>query len=115
MKKNPSRVSHAPPSKASLREMPEADFTKPGWRRGSHLAARIRKEGLTFQIDGQAPIVLREGAGRPKRGEKVEPTSVHSARLPVAVWAKLEARARRRGISVNALVQEAVAEYLRTG
>jgi hypothetical protein len=113
--KKAKRISHAPPSKASLREMPEADFTKPGWRRGSHLAARIREEGLTFQIDGEAPIVLREGAGRPKNGEGVGASRPHSVRLPDAVWRQLEARARREGTTAHALLRAAIAGFLRTG
>lgn len=40
-------LSHEEPSAASLREMPEVDFSKGTWRR-NHLAARIAKEGATF-------------------------------------------------------------------
>lgn len=114
-KETASRVSHAPPSRASLREMPEADFTKPGWRRGSHLAPRIREGGLTFQVKGQKPIVLREAAGRPKPGEGPGPTTPRSIRLPVAVWAALEARAKRKGTTVHAELRAAVVERLRAG
>ena len=100
--KESSRVSHAEPSKASLRKIPEADFTKGGWRRNPERAARIRKEGITIKVDGRKPYVLRKGAGRPKHGEEVGPSSVRSVRVPDALWHELKVRAKRQGTTVHA-------------
>lgn len=114
MKKNAKRVSHAEPSKASLLEMPEADFSKPGWHRNPARAERIRKDGgYTVAVDGQKPYFVRVGAGRPKRGEKAAPSAARTVRLPVALWKALKARAEKDGSTLNAEIGAAAAEWVR--
>jgi len=58
------------PSKASLREIPEADFSKGTWRRNP-LAARIAKEGYLLP-DGRH-VMPQARRGRPKKGEERPP------------------------------------------
>jgi len=54
----------AEPSKASLKEMPEVDFTTARVQKNPY-AARIAKEGITVQV----------GRGRPKKLAEVGGTS----------------------------------------
>ena len=92
-------VAHDEPSRASLDAIPEADFA----------VARIRKNGYAARI-AEAGIVLKVGRGRPRRGDETGPTVTKSVRLPPAVWAKLEKRARAEGIAVHALLRRALLE-----
>jgi len=62
------------PSKASLREIPEVDFSKARVRRNPY-AARIAKEGIIVQV----------GRGRPKRLLEVGGTHPRSVRFSDAV------------------------------
>ena len=64
-KKSVRKARHAEPTKASLKEIPEVDFTKARMRRNPY-AARIAREGITVQV----------GKGRPRRLEEVGGTSV---------------------------------------
>lgn len=57
--KKAKRARHREPSKASLREIPEIDFTKVKVRKNPY-AARIAKQGVVVQI----------GRGRPKSSSK---------------------------------------------
>ncbi len=97
--KNPTR--HAEPSKASLKEMPEVDFSKVRVRRNHH-AARIAKGGITVQV----------GRGRPKKLEEVGGTSPRSVRFPDEVWKIIEARAKKKGISLHAALREAILAWV---
>ena len=108
MKKKPS-IKQTYASKASLREIPEQRLVKGNWRRNPYID-RIRKDGLTFQIEGEEPIVLRRGAGRPKRGEEVGPTVTLTLRLPARAVDVLKASAKKAGTTVHAEVRAAVAE-----
>jgi hypothetical protein len=92
---------HAEPSKASLKEMPEVDFTKARARKNSY-AARIAKEGITVQV----------GRGRPRKLEEVGGTSPRSVRFPDTVWKLLEARARKRGLTLHAALREAILAWI---
>ena len=89
------------PSAESLREMPEADFTKETWKRRPDIAARIAVEGMIFP-----------GRGRPKKGQEVGPSVPKSIRFPKPYWKALEQRAKREGLSVHALIRVAVAAYV---
>lgn len=86
------------PSRASLREMPEVDFSK---ARRNPYAARIAKEGITIQI----------GRARPR--QLVAPSAVPSVSvdLPKTLWKRVEARAAARGISVETALREAIIEW----
>ncbi len=77
--------THQEPTKASLKEMPEVDFSKARVRGNAH-AARIAKAGITVQV----------GRGRPRKLTEVGGTSPRSVRFPDEVWEMLERRARRR-------------------
>jgi hypothetical protein len=90
------------PSKASLREMPEVDFSKARVHRNPY-AARIAKEGIVVQV----------GRGRPKRLLEVGGTHPRSVRFPHAVWKQVEARAKAKGVSVHAALREAIIAWLK--
>jgi hypothetical protein len=89
-----------PPSKASLREMPEVDFSTGFVRRGP---------------DGLREVLAHARAkrGRPKKGEVAAGSSPRSVRLPDADWAALEVLAKKRGTTVHAILRESVADTLR--
>ena len=90
------------PSKASLREIPEVDFSKARIRRNPY-ATGIAEEG----------IVVRVGRGRPKRLLEVGGTYPRSVRFPEAVWKHIEARAKAKGLTVHAALREAIIAWLR--
>lgn len=94
-------VAHEGPSGASLEAIPEADFATARVRKNPY-AARIEKTGIVLQV----------GRGRPRRGDETGPTVTKSVRLPPAVWAKLEKRARAEGVAVHALLRRALVELV---
>jgi hypothetical protein len=53
---------HTEPTEASLKEIPEVDFSKARVRRNPY-AARIAKEGITVQVGRGRPRKLRRSAG----------------------------------------------------
>jgi hypothetical protein len=71
MKKKPSKTRHREPSKASLREIPEVDFSKTRTRRNRY-AKRIAAEGIVVQV----------GRGRPKRIVEVGGTASGASSAP---------------------------------
>ena len=89
------------PSKASLREIPEVDFST---ARRSPYAARIAKEGIVVQV----------GRGRPKRILEVGGTSPRSVRFPDTVWKQIEARARAERMTIHAALRQAILFWLRS-
>jgi hypothetical protein len=102
------------PSKASLRAMPEFDMDKAKFVRHNPYAARIRKAGgYTVAVDGKKPYFVRVGAGRPKQGQDVGPSTVRSVRLPNALWKELVERAAARKVSLHAELRAAIAKHLR--
>ena len=138
MKKARSRP--ADPSAMSLREMPEIDFDRYRIRKNPY-AAVIAREGISVVHDGpsarslaeipevdfarvqahrsayagrarRAVLQLRTGRGRPRRGQEVGPTPARSIRLPLTVWAALEAAAREAGTTVHGLLRLAVTHLL---
>lgn len=100
-KKSVRKARHAEPSKASLKEIPEVDFSKARVRQNPY-AARIAKEGITVQV----------GRGRPKKLEEVGGTSPRSVRFPDEVWKLLEARAKKKGITLHAALREAILAWI---
>jgi hypothetical protein len=132
----------AEPSAASLREMPEIDFTRHHIRRNPY-APVIAREGISVVHDEpsasslaelpevdpsrvrvqsspyagrarQALMQLKAGRGRPKRGEEIGPTPARSIRLPMTVWEALEEAARGANTTVHALLRLAVTHLLET-
>ncbi len=89
------------PSKASLREMPEIDFSSARARRNPY-AERIAREGLFVQV----------GRGRPKKLLEAGSTSPRSVRFPDEIWRKLEKRASSKGLSLHAALRQAILEWL---
>jgi hypothetical protein len=97
------------PSQASLREMPEVDFSKGEVLRNPH-AARIAKEGY-FLPDGRHIMPLPR-RGRPKKGEGPGPTTPRSVRFPIAVWERVEKKAKAKGLSLHAAIRTAIIEWV---
>ncbi len=91
--------SHRAPSKASLREIPEADFK----------SATVRRNPYADRIAAEGGIHL--GRGRPRKGEETGPTIPRSIRFPAPVWKLLQARARARGMSLHAALRAAIMEW----
>jgi hypothetical protein len=77
-------------SKASLREIPEVDFSKYRTRRNRYV-----------------------GRGRPKRMLEVGGTIPRSVRFPATVWAELEKRAQKKGLTLHAALREAILAWLK--
>jgi hypothetical protein len=112
MKKKTAKTEE--PSKASLRAMPEFDMSKAKFVRHNPYAAGIRKAGgYTIAVDGKKPCFVRVGAGRPKQGQNVGPSSVRSIRLPDALWEELAARAAAHSVTLHAELRAAIAKHLR--
>ena len=90
------------PSRASLRDIPEIDFSTASVRRNPY-AARIAKEGITIQV----------GRGRPTKLLEVGGTRPRSVRFPDVVWKQIEARAKARGMTVHTALREAIVAWLK--
>ena len=102
MKKAKKRSTREP-SAASLREIPEVDFSRVKVRRNPY-AARIAREGIVVQV----------GRGRPKRLLEVGGTRPRSVRFPDGIWKQIEKTARARGLTVHAALREAILGWLRS-
>lgn len=65
-------------------------------------------------LEGKEPLgpPIRIQRGRPKHGEEAAETVVKAVRLPVHLLESLQAQAKEEGLSLNALLQMAAAEYL---
>jgi hypothetical protein len=101
MKKASSKSQRAP-SKTSLQEMPEVDFSRTRLRRNPY-ARRIKAEGLVVQV----------GRGRPQKVLEVGGTVPRSVRFSPAVWALLERRAKAKGLTLHAALREAIVAWAR--
>ena len=99
--KKAKRSEHAEPSKESLREIPEIDFSKATVRKNPY-AKKIAKDGIVVQV----------GRGRPRKLLEVGGTSPRSVRFPDAVWEQLEKRAKKKGITLHAALREAILAWL---
>jgi hypothetical protein len=89
------------PSRASLRDIPQIDFSMARVRRNPY-AARLAKEGITIQV----------GRGRPKKLLEVGGTLPRSVRFPEIVWKQIEARAKAKGMTLHAALREAILAWL---
>lgn len=101
--KTKAKPKHRDPSRASLREIPEIDFTKAKVRRNPY-ATRIAVEGIVFQV----------GRGRPRKLLEVGATRPRSVRFPDHVWALLERRAKAKGMTLHAALREAIIRWAKT-
>jgi len=100
--KKAKQSRHAEPSRASLREIPEVDFSTAKVRKNPY-AARIAAEGLVVQV----------GRGRPKKLLEVGETRPRSVRFPDVVWKRLQARAKQKGLTLHAALREAILTWLK--
>jgi hypothetical protein len=89
------------PSKASLREIPEVDFTTAKVR-GNPYAARVAVEGI---------VHVRRG--RPKKGTETGPTEPRSIRFPSPIWELLEKRAKAQGLTLHSALRAAILDWVR--
>jgi len=101
--KKANKRAQQPPSRRSLREIPEVDFRKVRVKRNPY-ARRIAAEGLVVQV----------GRGRPKRVLEAGRTTPRSVRFPERIWALLERRAKAKGITLHAALREAILEWVRS-
>jgi hypothetical protein len=100
MKKVNKRKRATGPSAASLREIPEIDFSKSVvLGRG---AAGLRK----------AKALFKARRGRPKKGKHPDGSSPRSIRFSDATWRDLERRAKQKGLTLHALLREVIAEWI---
>ena len=101
------------PSRASLKEMPEIDFSKARARKNPY-AARIAKDGgYWIEVDGEPPRFVRTAEGRPKKGAPAAHSITKSVRFPDEVWKALEKRAKKQGITLHAALRKAIVEWLK--
>jgi len=92
---------HHEPSRASLAEMPEADFS----------VARVHRNTQRSRA-AESAARIQYGRGRPLPEAEVGPTEVRSLRLPAAMWRALEVEARERRTTVHALLRELVVNHI---
>jgi hypothetical protein len=92
-----------PPSRASLREMPELDFAHAKVRRNPY-AERIAADGIIVHV--------ARGRGRPRKGTETGPTVPRSVRFPATVWKHLEQRAKAKGLPIHAAIRAAVIAWM---
>ena len=97
-----NRRDQRPPSRRSLREMPEVDFRKARVKRNPY-ARRIVEEGLVVQV----------GRGRPRRVLEAGGTTPRSVRFSDQIWTLLERRAKAKGLTLHAALREAILEWAR--
>jgi hypothetical protein len=97
-----SELVHEGPSPASLAELPEVDLRSGKLRRNPHAK----------HIDASA-LKMRTKRGRPPLGDESGPTVTRSLRLPVALAKALEMLARDEGITMHALMRNALASRVR--
>ena len=143
MKKTTTKRERPGPGAASLREMPELDFSHYRVRRNPY-ASRIAREGIRIVHDepsraslaempeadfrrarvtrnpyvsraAEAAVAWQYGRGRPPAGAEIGPTRTRSLRLPEAAWEALEREARAKHTTVHALLRELVATHLERG
>jgi hypothetical protein len=101
------------PSRASLKEIPEVDFSRARVRKNPY-AARIAKDGgYWIQVDGEAPRFVRTKEGRPAKGTPTSTTTTKSVRFPKEVWDALEKQAEKKGITLHAALRKAIVAWLK--
>jgi hypothetical protein len=128
------------PTAASLRELPEIDFTQYRIRRNPY-AGRIKREGVKVvhyepsvasltempEVDferarvgpnkfavraGKVASKIQHGKGRPRKGDEVGRTPARSLRLPETVWRALDKEAQARVTTVHAILRELVVTHV---
>jgi hypothetical protein len=112
MKKTKKRMQkRTEPSAASLREMPEVDFSKAKKSgRGHYHRKAVAAGGYGDGPDGKRWVPLTPG--RPPKGIDAEATSPKSIRLPEGLWERLDREAKKRGTTRHRLLRELIAAWL---
>ena len=100
MKKATRKTRTEEPSQASLREIPEMDFSRA-------VVLGRGEEGLQ-----RARELLKARRGRPKKGMRADGSSPRSIRFSDEMWQALEQRAKSRHVTLHALLREVIAEWL---
>jgi hypothetical protein len=100
MKKASKKKRAAEPSAASLKEIPEVDFSR----------AVVLGRGAAGLRRAQA--LLKARRGRPRKGAQPDGSSPRSIRFSDAMWRALEKRAKQRGITLHALLREVIEAWL---
>ena len=100
MKKASKRKRTVEPSAASLREIPEIDFSK---------AVALGRGAVGLR---RARALLKARRGRPKKGTHPDGSSPRSIRFSDAMWRDLERRAKRKGVTLHSLLRKVIAEWL---
>ena len=95
--KKVTKRSPREPSKASLREIPEVDFTKSPPRKNRY-AKRIAAEGITVQVGRGRPKKIREVGGTPDPAALREFAVQYSCEA-VAAGRSVRAAAKELGVS----------------
>jgi hypothetical protein len=98
--KRPDKKKTQEPSRASLLDIPELDFSK----------AAVLGRGAAGLRNARA--LLKKRQGRPRKGMPVDGSSPRSIRFSDPMWRELERRAKRRGLTLHALLREVIAEWL---
>ena len=108
---------HDEPSAASLREMPEHDFSKASKSdRGYFHKKSLAAGGYSIPgPNGKGRTWIPAKGGRPKKGSGVEATSPQSIRLPESLWKYLEKEAQKRGMTRHALLRQIVSLWIAEG
>jgi hypothetical protein len=84
----------------ALEELKARQETDAAWAEGA------------FKGDERLGTAIRIQRGRPRAGDPAAPTVVKAIRLPETLLKQLQTRAKAEGLSLNALLQMAAAEYL---
>ena len=72
-------------------------------------AAEVMKN---YAAEAAAADVLILGRGRPKKGTAPVPSTARSVRMQVSLWKGINARAKALGLSTNAALRLAAAEWV---
>jgi hypothetical protein len=99
------------PSEASLREMPEIDFSRTPTRPNPYVARLALQKEIVVRA-GDQELRLPVGRRRPSKAEATGSSTPRSVRLPDAVWKELERRAAERGLTAHAAMRQAIAAWL---
>lgn len=100
MKKTNARKPDSEPTSRSLKEIPELDFS-------TAIVLGRGHEGLK-----RARVLMNAKRGRPRKGARPDGSTPRSIRFSDRMWRDLERRAKRRHVSLHALLREVIADWL---
>jgi hypothetical protein len=100
MKKTSVRRRSVEPTSRSLKEIPEIDFS----------TAVVLGRGQKGLERARALMIAKRG--RPRKGARPDGSTPRSIRFSDRMWRDLERRAKRRRMSLHALLREVIADWL---